>query len=104
MFFKSGLILAATIVGLTNAACTFTGYNNADCTGGSGSADALTSTGRCINLTGRAAYKLSSDCGTVRVEGHTGSGCTGSIPDANDLIAGCHQIGPGDVSAYVYTH
>ncbi|KAI0450062.1 hypothetical protein F5B21DRAFT_492427 [Xylaria acuta] len=105
MLFKQALVLATTVA-LSNAACTFTGYTNADCTGSKGAEDAITSSGRCINLTGRAAFWLSADCAgkTVEIAEHTGSGCTGDVPSDNTLIPGCYLISPGVVSAFVHTY
>jgi hypothetical protein len=105
MLFKQALVLATTIA-LSNAACTFTGYTNADCTGSKGAEDAITSSGRCIKLTGRAAYWLSADCAgkTVEIAEHTQSGCAGASPNDNTLTPGCYLIGDGVVSAFVHTY
>ncbi|KAI0011129.1 hypothetical protein F4779DRAFT_575120 [Xylariaceae sp. FL0662B] len=99
MLFKI-ILLAATTFGLSNAACTFTGYSNADCTGNKGKEREVTSAGDCIELGGRQSFLLSSDCHLVTVVTHTGSGCSGPIPSDNDLTAGCQSIG-SELSAFV---
>ncbi|KAI3325738.1 hypothetical protein HD806DRAFT_455452 [Xylariaceae sp. AK1471] len=108
MLFKSTLVFttAAVTFGLANAACTFTGYTNADCTGSKGAEDTVTSAGRCIKLTGRAAFYLSSDCAgkTVEIAQRTGAGCTGDMPVDTTLIPGCYRISDGVVSAFVSTY
>ncbi|KAF4460432.1 hypothetical protein FALBO_12788 [Fusarium albosuccineum] len=101
MQIKSILFAAAAVLGLSDAACTLRGYTNADCTGASGDVRKLSKSGQCIQTNGRASYRLSGDCGLVRIEHHTGHRCSGGTPSVSNLKAGCHRTGYNSLRARI---
>lgn len=93
MHFQTLFVLAASAIGLTNAACTIQGFSGVGCTGSQGALREVTKAGRCVSFGGRRSFRLSADCKHVRKEEWEVASCPANPYATNDLSGEtCREI------------
>ena len=88
------MLLAASAIGFSNAACNIQGFSGSNCSGSKGDLREITSGGRCVQFTGRRSYRISGDCPHIRVEKFEGTTtCSNNAYSLNDTSGeSCRNI------------